>query len=434
NVSAVPVGNGNVPDGYATLYLLAADGVIIGMEEAPTFVVDAPGTYGIHALVHDPATLDPAVIAPGLTTLAEVDAMLEQGGGAICGSLGMTGAPVLVIDCAAQCAADAGTLTAADDEVFLAGGSASFFAFANGDMLVPPGHQVLYLLSAEGTVTATAPTPVFTVNGAGTYTIHTLVHDPATFNPATIEPGTTTIAGLHAQFIPGGGALCGDLDGTGATVEVVDCTDDCTAYAGTLSPVAPEVCHVAAGTVVAATHNGDAIKPVCFERIYFLSMGAQQVLINASVTADFVVDATGLYTIHTLVFDPHTLDPNSVTFGLTTTAQLEALLVQGGGTICASLDMAGAVVQVVDCLAPGQATGFKVWPSPAHRTIHAEAAGDAPAWISIWTMQGTCVLAPTPMHTDGSTAIDISGLRPGQYIVRMTSDDQVRTERFVKAE
>lgn len=436
-IEATPVGNSNVPAGFATVHLLSVDGTITALSAFPSFVVEASGSYTIHALVHDPVTLDLSLIGPGSTTISEVHGWLEQGGGDICGSLGLDGATVEVIDCSGPCVAHAGTLTAADDEVHLAGGSALFFAVANGDMLVPPGYLTSYLLSLDQTVVATAATPVFTVTTAGAYVIHTLVYDPATFDVATIVPGTTVIGALEGLFVQGGGALCGSIDMVGAPVLVLDCTDTCTAYAGTMSPPSPEVCYSAGGTVLTATHNGDAIKPTCFERIHFLSMGTEQVIINASVPASFVVDGTGRYAIHALVFDPATLDPNSVTFGMTTIAQLESLLIQGGGDICASLDVAGAVVEVVDCFAPGHDIGLTVWPTMTQLQVQVaarELPPDVVGQVEIWTLQGVCVLPAVPVRNGELRTLDVSSLRPGQYLVRMVAGDHVRMERFVKAD
>jgi hypothetical protein len=71
---------------------------------------------------------------------------------------------------------------------------------------------------------------------------------------------------------------------------------------------------------------------------------------QVSATPSFVVNAAGNYTIHTLVYDA---DPNSanfldlsvVQFGTTTGGDVLNLIVTGNG-LCASLDVAGAPVQV----------------------------------------------------------------------------------------
>ena len=55
-----------------------------------------------------------------------------------------------------------------------------------------------------------------------------------------------------------------------------------------------------------------------------------------------------MYTIHTLVYDPTTLDLSIVVPGTTTGFDVNALLIQGGGTICAALDVNGAKTTVFD--------------------------------------------------------------------------------------
>jgi hypothetical protein len=64
----------------------------------------------------------------------------------------------------------------------------------------------------------------------------------------------------------------------------------------------------------------------------------------------FTVTSGGTYTIHTLVYNPATLDLSIVTPGVTTGFDVNGLLVQGGGTICASLDVAGAPVHMLQVL------------------------------------------------------------------------------------
>ncbi len=56
----------------------------------------------------------------------------------------------------------------------------------------------------------------------------------------------------------------------------------------------------------------------------------------------------GSYTIHTLVYDPNTLDLSIVVPGVTTGFDVNGLLIQGGGSICASLDVAGAAFNVTN--------------------------------------------------------------------------------------
>ncbi|MBK7887095.1 MAG: hypothetical protein IPJ86_07290 [Bacteroidetes bacterium] len=73
-----------------------------------------------------------------------------------------------------------------------------------------------------------------------------------------------------------------------------------------------------------------------------LTSGTGLVIQQVNATPTFTVTTGGLYTIHTLVYDS-TLDLSIVVPGTTTGFDVNGLLVQGGGSICASLDVAGTV-------------------------------------------------------------------------------------------
>ena len=91
-----------------------------------------------------------------------------------------------------------------------------------------------------------------------------------------------------------------------------------------------------------ATPNGDKFIPDGYSEIYVLTSGAGLVIEQVNSAPEFTVCAEGLYTIHTLVYDPATLDLNIVVPGQTTGFDVNSLLIQGGGDICASLDVTGA--------------------------------------------------------------------------------------------
>lgn len=122
----------------------------------------------------------------------------------------------------------------------------------------------------------------------------------------------------------------------------------CDAVAGTLSGGA-NVCFEGDPVTLTATPSGNAVVPAGFETVYVLTQGAGLVIINAGAAPSFAVNALGTYTIHTLVYDPSTLDLSIVEFGVTTGFEVNGLLLQGGGSICASLDVAGAAFGVVVC-------------------------------------------------------------------------------------
>jgi len=88
----------NVPAGYLVEYVLTeGTGLVIEQTNGlPTFDVTASGDYTIHTLVYDPNTFDITTITPGVTTGFDVDALLIQGGGTICGALDVVGAPITV--------------------------------------------------------------------------------------------------------------------------------------------------------------------------------------------------------------------------------------------------------------------------------------------------------------------------------------------------
>jgi hypothetical protein len=119
----------------------------------------------------------------------------------------------------------------------------------------------------------------------------------------------------------------------------------CDADAGTLSG-GGTACFEDGAATLTATADGNAVVPAGFSTVYVLTEGAGLVIIDAGASPEFVVDAEGDYTIHTLVYDANTLDLGIVEFGVTTGFDVNGLLIQGGGTICASLDVAGAAFTV----------------------------------------------------------------------------------------
>lgn len=340
-INGIANGDQNVPAGYAITYGLAnAGGTIIQIGPSPVFNVNATGNYTVHTLVYDPNTLDISLFVPGFVTVG----MVETAAGSVCASFDATGVAIEVITCA-ECNADAGTLTADETDICFEGEEIVSATQANAPV-VPTGYMVGYALTDEnGVILQVGLSPSFTVTAEGTFTVHTVVFDPNELDPLSLPPGTTA-AEVNAMLIQGGGVICGALDLVGATTIVAVCPA-CEADAGSLSG-GGEVCLTNGAATLTATQSGTPQVPGGFQTVYVLTQGAGLVILNTSTTPTFVVNATGNYTIHTLVYDPNTLDPSSVTNGL----DLNALLEQGGGSICASLDVAGAAFTVVDCTVP----------------------------------------------------------------------------------
>ncbi|MCW5899916.1 MAG: T9SS type A sorting domain-containing protein [Flavobacteriales bacterium] len=344
-LNATPNGDAEVPPGFEVIYVLTegAGLVIIDGGPDPSFEVGAIGTYTIHTLVYDPNTLDLDIVEIGVTTGFDVNALLIQGGGTICASLDVAGAVFEVVLC---CDADAGTLSGGG-AICYEDAPVTLAATPNGDADVPAGFETIYVLTqgAGLVIIDASPTPSFEVDALGTYTIHTLVYDPNTLDLSIVEPGVTTGFDVNALLIQGGGTICASLDVAGAAFAVILC---CDADAGTLNG-GGVVCFEGSPVTLSATPNGDAVVPPGFLTVYALTQGAGLVIIDAAAAPSFEVSALGTYTIHTLVYDPTTLDLSIVELGVTTGFDVNALLIQGGGTICASLDVAGAAFSVEEC-------------------------------------------------------------------------------------
>jgi hypothetical protein len=343
HLTATPNGDAVIPNGYQTVFVLTqgSELVIIGAGAEADFTVAEDGMYTIHSLVYDPSTLDLSIVVPGVTTGFDVFGLLQDGGGDICASLDVAGAQFQVAN------PSAGTLTANQSEVPLDGGAATISATANGDINVPMGYSSIFVLTqgSELTIVNAGGEPSFEVTESGDYTIHTLVFDPTTLDLSIVELGVTTGVDVFGLIVPGGGAICADLDVAGAPI-TVSADESCSAHAGTLSG-GGDICNINE-THLTATPNGDAVIPNGYQTVFVLTQGSELVIIGAGAEADFTVAEDGMYTIHSLVYDPSTLDLSIVVPGVTTGFDVFGLLQDGGGDICASLDVAGAQFQVAN--------------------------------------------------------------------------------------
>ncbi|MBL0096864.1 MAG: T9SS C-terminal target domain-containing protein [Bacteroidetes bacterium] len=332
-LTATPDSNINVPAGYSVIYVLTSGtGLVIEQVNAtPSFTVTSGGLYTIHTLVYD-STLDLGIVVPGTTTGFDVNGLLVQGGGSICASLDVAGAQFNVTN------PDAGTLTAVNATICGTGGTLT--ATPDSNINVPAGYSVLYVLtSGTGLVIEQVnATPSFTVTTGGLYTIHTLVYD-STLDLGIVVPGTTTGFDVNGLLVQGGGSICASLDVAGAQFNVTN------PDAGTLTAVNPTICGT--GGTLTATPDSNINVPAGYSVIYVLTSGTGLVIEQVNATPSFTVTSGGLYTIHTLVYDS-TLDLGIVVPGTTTGFDVNGLLVQGGGSICASLDVAGAQFNVTN--------------------------------------------------------------------------------------
>ncbi|HNU56253.1 MAG TPA: GEVED domain-containing protein [Flavobacteriales bacterium] len=455
-----------VPPGYQVLYVLTSgSGLVIEQVNAdPAFTVTEPGLYTIHTLVYDPNTLDLSIVVPGQTTGGQVNSLLIQGGGSICAALDVTGAAFNVT------APSAGTLSGGGD-VCLSGDAVTLTATPNGDSNTPDGYSLAYVLTSGSdlVIQQLGGSPEFQVMMGGLYTIHTFVF-PSDLDLSVVEPGVTTggdVLGLLAA-----NNICASLDVTGAAFNVVSCDDECLADAGTLFPADFLVCWQDEPLI--GVPAGNATVPDGYEVLYVLTRGNGLVIRQVNSEPVFTVNQNGIYRIHTLVYDPSTLDLSIVQFGTTTGFDVNSLLIQGGGPVCGSLDVQGApyiavgpvicafldifrdidtsdpqaMQDTLDRMEAGVALAIEndspvnitgAWPNPTRDLLNLDlyVLGDQNLSISILDLSGKEVLAPraAPIGAGSSlTALNVSGLSSGTYLLRIVSSDHAVSQRFVKVD
>lgn len=341
-----------VPTGFTRLYVLTSgnDLIIQQVNSTPSFQVTSTGRFTIHTLVYDSTTLDLDTIEFGVTSASVINGLLIQGGGSICGALDVDGAVFEVSACAPVCKARAGTLKPDSDDCLL-GGKAKLVAKTALSPTVPSDYQVRYLLtSGYGLVIQQIGTsPTFTVTNAGLYTIHTLVYDPNTLNINNIQLGHTQASDVHSWLLQGGGSICGALDLSGATFNAEACPPPpCYAKAGKLKQDS-EPCLQNGAAVLKAKVWTQPTVPSGYKLLYLLSSGHDLVVEQTNSTPYFVVRRTGIFTIHTFVYDPNTFDLHQIYLGSTTIFDIQELIDESEGYICAALDFEGADFYVQNC-------------------------------------------------------------------------------------
>ncbi|MEO7080350.1 MAG: hypothetical protein ABIY71_02445, partial [Flavobacteriales bacterium] len=343
-----------VPAGFTTTYILTrTNGLIIEqMGPSPTFSVNTVDVWRIHALIFDPNTLDLSIVQFGSTGAYDVQALIIQGGGAICASLSMLDGAVKTAECEVPCIAFASSMVMDSTTVCLVGGQATLTSMQSGTSIVSPGFEQLFVLTRTNglIIEQVSPSPTFTVNGTDVWRIHNLVYDPNTLDLSTVQFGVTSAYDVQSLLLQGGGSICASLDINGAPVKTGECTPSCFAEAGVVSAVQPDLCLIEGIAMLSAMPDGNATVPDGYELVYLLTQdGDTPVILAYADSPEFTVNGIGLYGIHPFVYDPATFNLASVTAGGTTLLDLNAQLLQGGGGICAALDMDGAEFQVTLC-------------------------------------------------------------------------------------
>ena len=328
----IVLGQPTVPAGFEVLYVLTSgeELIIEAVNNFPIFSVEEPGIFTIHSLIYDPETLDLGIVEFGTTTGFDVNSLLQQGGGDICAVLDVTGAGFNVEDCDEECGADFGHISPSSDDCF--DGSADLEATIEVAPTVPAGYEVIYVLTSgeELVIEAVSDVPEFTVNGTGDFTIHTLVYDPTTLDLGIVQFGITTGFDVNGLLQQGGGDICAALDVAGAQFHVAACGDECEAAFNFLFPLGHDCLEDNGSLFLSTILFGQPTVPTGFEVLYVLTSGEELVIEQVNDLPVFNVNEAGIFTIHTLVYDPETLDLGIVQFGVTTGFDVNGLLQQGG--------------------------------------------------------------------------------------------------------
>ena len=357
-----------IPDGFTFQYVLTQgeELAIISLSNNPIFSIGNSGLFRVHGLVYDPLTLDLDLVELGTTTALDI---LNSLGDSICAALDLEGTvfdipPCVKDPCENTEDINAGTLEASStclSQGTDSANNATLIAEHISQPIIPIGFTSLYVLTQgnELVILDVGIEPMFQVSELGIYRIHTLVYDSTTLDLSIVSLGSTTAAQVLATLSD---SICADLDVDGAFFEVElcpnePCIEGAEPDAGNLVAVS-DTCFDGENSVdLIASHENQPFIPNDFLTIYVLTQGSDLVIIDTDDSPSFAVQETGKYTIHTLVYDPNSLDLDKVIPGESTAKELLDIF---SDTICAALDIAGASFNIKSCTPPEDSVCFEV--------------------------------------------------------------------------
>jgi uncharacterized repeat protein (TIGR01451 family) len=253
-------------------------------------------------------------------------------------------------DCGNTCLAEPGTYDIGEVTCF-DGELATISVAQVNQATIPTGYQEFFILSVgdEKEILTAELTPEFIVEASGQYRVHSSVFDPTDMRLEEVPDDLNTIDEFISYFMNEGSDICISIDPEGVLIDVEMCTDVCGAFAG--SPIAGDIeCLDDQPIELLIEMNPlDILIPDGYEQIFVLTQGPELIIMGAQNDL-FFVDAPGEYRVHSLVFDPLTLDLGIVEPGGTSAFDIFNLLIEGGGEICASLDLNGAFFNVTECV------------------------------------------------------------------------------------
>ncbi len=419
-----------VPNGFKLAYLLTAnkDGIVRQVSDSVSFEVHQIGEFTIHTLVYDLSVFSLDSIKASVTTIAQLNSLLVQGGGNMCGALDTKGFSYFVLPCPIECNVKAGSLESIGQTCISPGEDAIIEAAFVQQPMVPAGFVVRYLLSVGDIqiIRQISDSPSFAVSAVGVYTIHTLVYDPLELNLSNIQLGITSIGTVNSWLISGGGDACGALDTKGLSFDVWKCEDDCSFELGQLQNFNRFVCITNGGATLTTFIQSPAFVPSGYKLKYVLTFGDNLLIQQTSDNPIFRVNQPGRFTIHTLIYNPSTLGLSAVLPGFTSLNELNQQLIQGGGATCAGLDMEGVVFQVGLCAGDNSDDSqLRAYPNPSMQKVNLVlpyAEDVSRTTVELLNSNGDVVNQLQMEGYNPTLNIDISGVQPGVYYVRVYYD------------
>ncbi len=340
----VEVTQPTIPTGYLHGFIFSSgsEKVFFNIDDVPEIVVDSIGEYRMHSIVFDPNDMSFEFIPDAITTIDELVDYLDQPELKVCYAIDAEGLLFDVEICSDVCQAFAGRPTAGNIECLGVSPVALSVEMNPLDVIIPEGFvQIFILTTGAELIIMGAQSEVFVVNNPGEYKVHSLVFDPLTLDLGLVEPGVTTAFDIFNLLMEGGGDICASFDMNGALFNVELCVLECTADAGRTIAIA-DLC-VDDTPIQFSPGNVDAIIPDGFT-LTFIHTTGDDFIIRDIKKESFTVDTAGDYRIHSLVYDPLTIDFSGVVFGETTISQIM------NGDICASFDTEGAVFSIEKCV------------------------------------------------------------------------------------
>ncbi|MCP4120126.1 MAG: T9SS type B sorting domain-containing protein, partial [Bacteroidetes bacterium] len=169
-----------IPEDYIISYLLTnePDNQILQVEEAAQFTISSPGDFSIHSLVYHPDSLDLSMIVFSETPLDNIEALLQEGGGSICGALDEEGVIFTAVEDCAECNVEGGVIATSDPSEFCIDDEVpDFINIGTSDILY--GEYFFVLSDENGEILSTTEIPFISLEGvpAGTAFIWGLATD-----------------------------------------------------------------------------------------------------------------------------------------------------------------------------------------------------------------------------------------------------------------